>query len=127
MLWTASAFGHSVGCDGRPVPENIKKVCCGKADAHLLGERWRNPETGEIEDWPLPTQNAKGDWVLTIAGSKGAWADKEIIPSPDGCYWAFWRRYDPHGCYDEATECHPTADKQKWSVSFYCLLVPMEF
>ena len=124
--FAGEASAHDFGCDGKPVPTGVKSACCGKADAHLLGQPWLNSQTGEVENWPMPEQNGRGDWTLTIDGSRGVWAYSQVQLSTDGCTWAFWSRYDPHGCSYEAHECNPTADKHKWGVSFYCLLMPMD-
>jgi len=93
----SSAWSHEVGCDGKPVPTNVRLSCCGAADAHLLNDT----------DWPLPHEDDQGDWHIVVDGHEHVWSRNEIIPSSDGCYWGFWKSYGS-------------------SMAFFCLLVPMD-
>lgn len=65
---------HNQWADGGRVPPWIKSMCCGEADAHQLGpEDYTSEEDG---------YHIKGlDHIVPF---------KDVIPSQDGQWWAFW-------------------------------------
>lgn len=103
---TSSAFAHSAGCDGKPVPHNIKAQCCGISDAHQI-----NPSR--------ISQDGDGNWLIQIGSiiktipALNSLKDPnpQIMDSPDGCYWLFW----PAGLPDEAVD---------QNTPIYCWLIP---
>ena len=106
-----AASAHSVGCDGKPPPEEVKSNCCGKADAHLVG-----PGT----DYPLT--RIEGGYQIIVRGHAHGWKDEEIMPSRDGCYWAWWQDGSTTtGCGPEGGACVKVKDPE---VYFYCLSLP---
>ena len=72
----ASAQAHDFGCDGKPVPENIKAACCGKADYHRLG-------FDQIEE------DDQG-YVIHVNGYTAHVPRNQALPSPDGCPAIFY-------------------------------------
>jgi len=101
------ALAHKVGCDGKPVPNSIVGACCSAADAHQLTPA----------DW---SRDASGAYHVRV-GEVDVATDTsghalQALPSPDGCAWGFWLRYDPqsgHWTPDGTGEVH-----------FYCLFLP---
>ena len=77
MFWAAltSAKAHDVWANGGPVPEWVKRHCCGPEDVHHLipSEVHMTPDGYVIDGYngpPVP---------FAVA-----------LPSQDGDYWAFW-------------------------------------
>ena len=86
------AAAHYLWKNGQPVPSWVKTLCCGKADAHML-------EPSDV--W----QDEHG--AYHIKGNEGIVLPKQVLPSQDGRYWAFYASY-PDGTQS----------------TIYCLFVP---
>jgi len=68
---------HDIGCDHKPVPDNIKLSCCGPADYHLL-------DMGQITENPDGSYKVTNDkYTFTIPAAKAE-------PAPDGCPAIFY-------------------------------------
>lgn len=77
ILAPTCVFAHDIGCDGKPVPANIKSSCCGAADAHLINDSNLQPDIN-------------GSYIVTIDGIRRLATADHVLPSPDGCYWVFY-------------------------------------
>ena len=75
MLGAAPAHGHDQWADGEPVPNWVKKACCGPEDAHHLREDQVHQDS---EGW-----HVQGYHRTIPNGAE--------LPSPDGTYWIFYR------------------------------------
>jgi len=78
VLFVGAACAHDVWNNGSPVPDWVKKMCCGPYEAHSLrGDQVKQTARGyQIDGWPevIPYNKA--------------------LPSPDGAYWAFYDNPD---------------------------------
>ncbi|MGD1037381.1 MAG: hypothetical protein ABR878_09320 [Roseiarcus sp.] len=74
----ARADAHDLWRNGEPVPEWVKRMCCGSIEAHNLrdSEVKVTPDGYLINGWPDVIPYAKA------------------LPSPDGTYWAFYEDVD---------------------------------
>ena len=99
-LIASPAIAHQVGCDGKPVPDNIRASCCGKADARQI-------------DPSNVHQDAVGTWHILVGTTELLVADAKAEPSPDQCYWLFW-------------PSSVSAEQMNANVSIYCFFVPMD-
>ena len=73
-------LAHTHWGDGSPVSDEVRRRCCGEADAHLL---------------PPGSVHARRDgWH--IDGFERVVPFGQELPSPDGHEWGFWseHRYD---------------------------------
>lgn len=81
VLWLAiapqSASAHDQWANNEPVPNWVKKACCGPEDAHHL-----RPEQVEMrpDGW-----HVDGYQRVIPHGTE--------LPSPDGSYWIFYRTF----------------------------------
>ena len=79
VLVAQPAWPHDEWADGRPIPPEIRKGCCGKGDAHWL----------------------RADQVHAVKGGYlfEGWPDvipyDRVEPSPDGEIWGFWSFQPP--------------------------------
>ncbi len=111
LFLAGPALAHDFGCDGKPPPEEVKRNCCGKADAHRVG-----PGT----EYPLTFID--GGVQITVRGHKHGWKEEEIMESRDGCYWAWWQDGSTvEGCGLEGGTCRDVKDPEPY---FYCLMIP---
>ena len=78
VLWGGETFAHAhdLGCDGRPVPVNIKAACCGPADYHRVS-------------YADITEDAHG-YVVVSNGYTFHVPREEALPTPDGCPAIFY-------------------------------------
>lgn len=71
-----ACHAHETWADGRPVPDWVKRACCGPTDAHHL----RPDQIRRVRDG------------YRIDGYPGMIYDSQVLPSEDGEYWAFYSR-----------------------------------
>jgi hypothetical protein len=73
---TVGSSAHDLWSNDQPVPEWVKKSCCGKEDAHNLPDEVVKvtPQGYAIPEYPDVIPYAKA------------------LPSPDGTYWAFYQK-----------------------------------
>ncbi len=78
VAWlSTSVMAHDVGCDGKPVPANIKLSCCGKADYHrLTADQYREEPDGSYTVIYPP-------WRFRVPRER-------VLPPPDGCAAIFF-------------------------------------
>ena len=69
-----SARAHTAWADGTPIPDWVRKACCGPSDAHRL----------------TPSQVHRVDGAYVIDGYPRPISDTQVLPSEDGAYWAFY-------------------------------------
>lgn len=76
LVVTASgaARAHEVWTDGTPIPDWVRKACCGPSEAHHL----------------TPSQVRHVDGAYLIDGYPSRVSDMQALPSQDGEYWAFY-------------------------------------
>ena len=75
FMTPVSAMAHDVWANGGPVPEWVKRHCCGPEDVHHL----------------LPSEVHMTPDGYVIDGYKGQPVPFYMaLPSQDGDYWAFW-------------------------------------
>lgn len=69
-----AALAHTTWANGLPVPEWVKRSCCGPSDAHHLSPNQvhRTPDGYRIDGYPQTIYDA------------------QVLPSEDGEYWAFY-------------------------------------
>lgn len=83
LLAATPTYAHDYWANGKAVPDWVKSLCCGPADAHLL-------EPDQVH------QNKAGDYYFTGPGAyKGIVSAKRVLPSQDGHYWAFYACVEP--------------------------------
>src|SRR5208337_2947225 len=77
FLSVSVASAHDVECGNRPVPEDIKTKCCGKADHHFV-------DPGQVTMLPDGSYDVRYDrYVFHV--EKG-----QVEPSDDGCIHLFF-------------------------------------
>ena len=78
LLAGTGAKAHDFWNNGLPVPEWVKRACCGPFEAHNLRDKdvKLTPQGYIIIGWPEVIPYAKA------------------LPSPDGTYWAFYDNVD---------------------------------
>ena len=91
MLIATSASAHDHWANGEPVPPWVKAICCGPEDVHhLRPEQVHAMADGwHVDGYPTPIPINKA------------------MPSPDGDYWIFYKRF-------------PTGDASQ----VYCFFTP---
>jgi len=77
VLWSTVSWGHDLGCDGKPVPADVKASCCGQADAHQIN-------AADVRE------DSNGDFVVTIGSRSHVFKQTETLPSSDGCYLVWY-------------------------------------
>ena len=93
VLGAPAARAHDAWSDGSPIPEWVKRHCCGEADAHHLqpGDVSEDAEGYHVRGypWPIPKDRA--------------------LPSQDGEYWLFyptyWNDYGDRAKHDGLPRC----------------------
>lgn len=78
FLACGAARAHDQWANGEPVPDFVKKACCGVADAHHFAD-------SDVTE--------QGDG-LHIIGYPAVIPYSEVLPSPDGSTWVFYASYD---------------------------------
>lgn len=74
MATAGAAHPHTVWMDGTPIPDWVRKACCGPSDAHHL----------------TPSQVRHVEGAYLIDGYPNKIYDMQVLPSQDGEYWAFY-------------------------------------
>lgn len=114
VVWAWSAGlvqAHDYWGNGKPVPDWVKKSCCGPADAHLL----KPGQVHETDDeWIVTVPEEKEPIVIVKMMGKRTPNDA-ILPSQDGDYWLF---------YNSSGTCYTNGNPHR---CYYCFFVPMEF
>lgn len=77
LLWTTPVLAHDTWSDGTPVPDWVRKACCGPQDVHHLRADQVHAESAGYR----------------IDGYAGVVPYDRAEPSPDGTYWIFYRQF----------------------------------
>ena len=103
LALAAPASAHDYWADGKPIPNWVKALCCGPADAHHL----RPDQVHRVSD----------DYyeVDGYHGNGGKIPVSQALPSQDGDYWIF--------CRDDAANLSGSRGQS----GIYCFFVPMDF
>lgn len=75
---------HDQWANGQPIPEWIKKYCCGPQDVHMY-----RPSDVKVtwKGYKLP------DYPHIIPFKRDGFPAVDWDKSEDGMYWAFWTKY----------------------------------
>ena len=88
------AEAHTQWADGSGIPDEIKKACCGEAEAHMLRDEDVWVENGEYH----------------VRGYRYTYPVNKAQPSPDGRFWIFygtyWGDYGSREKYDGMPICY---------------------
>ena len=76
-FWALHAHAHTQWADGSSIPDEIKKACCGEAEAHMLRDEDVWVEGGEYH----------------VRGYRYTYPVSKAQPSPDGRFWIFYGTY----------------------------------
>ncbi len=99
-----AASAHQLGCDGKPVPEDVKASCCGKADGHQV-------PAGDLHE------DDNGVWHIIIGGVdypivyRGTRNGILALDSRDGCSYVWYQSYGLGSSLQ---------------ITFYCLMLPLD-
>jgi hypothetical protein len=74
LVKCSTGTAHTQWGDGSPVSEDVKRMCCGEAEVHLLA--------------PGSVRALKDGWH--IDGYAKVIPYGKELPSPDGNDWGFW-------------------------------------
>jgi hypothetical protein len=112
--FASRAHAHDADCKGRPLPESVRALCCGPAEAHKV----------DIRDL---RQDGDGVWHIVVDGmdfpivhSQGPAI--QPLPSTDGCNWVWYRRNDP-----KTGTWPPDGSGTGSDLHFYCLRLVFSF
>ena len=74
LQWACVAQAHDFWSTGEAVPAWVKQACCGPSDVHHIRH-------GAVH---ILSDGYHIDGINTVV------ALRDVLPSPDGEYWAFW-------------------------------------
>lgn len=106
IVFNPAAYADEAG----KIPDWIAKSCCGPQDVRRL----RADQVHHNDD----------DGYWTVDGYNGRINDKEVKPSQDGNYWAFFADYPAGDDYSPQGGRHHREASQS---GMYCFFVPMAF